>query len=60
MGKWQVVRKLGPLMYRVRVGRQQRYVHIDNLLQPKCVVEVDEEFADLDDRITASPLTESK
>ena len=47
-------------MYRVRVGRQQRYVHIDNLLQPKCVVEVDEEFADLDDRITASPLTESK
>ena len=36
MEKWvpgTVIRRLGPLTYLVRVGRQLRYVHIDHLLQ---------------------------
>ena len=39
-GKWvpgTVIRRLGPLVYLVRVGRQLRYVHIDHLLKTKCV-----------------------
>jgi len=36
--KWvpgTVIRRLGPLTYLVRVGRQLRYVHIDHLLQTR-------------------------
>ena len=36
MEKWvpgTVIRRLGPLTYLVRVGRQLRYAHIDHLLQ---------------------------
>ena len=32
-----VIRRLGPLTYLVRVGRQLRYVHIDYLLQTERV-----------------------
>ena len=38
--KWvpgTVIRRLGPLTYLVRVGRQLRYVHIDHLLQTERV-----------------------
>lgn len=40
MEKWvpgTVIRRLGPLTYLVRVGRQLRYVHIDHLLQTERV-----------------------
>lgn len=40
MEKWipgRVMRRLGPLTYLVRVGRQLRYVHIDHLLQTERV-----------------------
>jgi len=40
MKKWvpgTVIRRLGPLTYLVRVGRQLRYVHIDHLLQTERV-----------------------
>ena len=40
MEKWvpgTVIRRLGPLTYLVRVGRQLRYVHIDHFLQTERV-----------------------
>ena len=40
MKKWvpgTMIRRLGPLTYLVRVGRQLRYVHIDHLLQTERV-----------------------
>ena len=40
MERWvpgTVIRRLRPLTYLVRVGRQLRYVHIDHLLQTECV-----------------------
>ena len=39
MKKWvpgTVLRRLGPLTYLVRVGRQLRYVHIDHSLKVPC------------------------
>lgn len=38
--KWvpsTVIRRLGPLSYLVKVGRQLRYVHVDHLLQTERV-----------------------
>lgn len=40
--KWlpgTVIRRLGPLTYLVRVGRQLRYVHVDHLLQSGCMTD---------------------
>ena len=37
--KWvpgTVIRRLGPLTYLVKVGRQLRYVHVDHLLRTEC------------------------
>ena len=38
--KWvlgTVVKRLGPLTYLVRVGRELRYVHIEHLVKNKCM-----------------------
>ena len=48
--KWvpgTVIRRLGPLTYLVRVGRQLRYVHIDHLLQTQCL-KSEEAFDEVD------------
>ena len=59
MEKWvpgTVIRRLGPLTYLVRVGRQLRYVHIDHLLQTERVncEEVFEEEAPEESSVSVS------
>ena len=58
VGKWvpgTVIRRLGPLTYLVRVGRQLHYVHIDHLLQTQRL-NSEEVFDDADPEELPAPM----